>query len=210
MLCTSKRNLAFRPALMSLCYRRFRGDFLNPYKSDPIPVSAELRAEQEVQPVWDRLFDHKKYMKHVGPLKLSTGIAYLDVEPFPRMKLMKLYYLILDEINRLPEAYAYRLLSRETTKYRMKIVDENEAIRDIEAKIACGMIEELILQAHNEIKLLRIMGTWRPWEDPEFFDGAETEEDLVNLSNFSGENPFPVHFENHTAARHDRTPRAKP
>ena len=91
------------------------------------------------------MFDHKKYMKHVGPLKLSTGIAFLDVEPFPRMKLMKLYYLILDEISRLPDAYAYRLLSRETTKFRMKIVDENEPIRDIEAKIASGLIEELII-----------------------------------------------------------------
>ena len=112
-------------------------------------------------------------MHHVGPLKLSTGIAYFDVEPFPRMKLMKLYYLILDEVNKLPDAYTYRLLARETTRFRMKIVDENESIRDIEEKIAHGMIEELIMQAHNEIKLLRIMGTWRPWEDPEFFDGKE-------------------------------------
>ena len=54
------------------------------------------------------------------------------------------------------------------------------------------------------------MAVWRPWEDPEFFDDEDNEEDLVNMSNFSGENPFPVHYENHTAARHDRTPRPKP
>jgi hypothetical protein len=29
----------------------------------------------------------------------------LDVEPFPRMKLMKLYYLTLDEIKDLPDKY---------------------------------------------------------------------------------------------------------
>ena len=126
------------------------------------------------------------------------------------MKLMKLYYLILDEINKLPEQYTYRLLSRETTRFRMKVVDENESIRDIEAKIAHGMIEELIMQAHNEIKLLRIMGTWRPWENPHWFDGKDQEEDLVDLSNFSATNPFPMHFENYSAMRHDPTPRSKP
>lgn len=41
------------------------------------------------------MFDHKKYMEHDGPLKLGTGIAFMDVDPFPRMKLMKLYYLTL-------------------------------------------------------------------------------------------------------------------
>jgi len=44
-------------------------------------------------------------MQHEGPLKLSTGIAFLDVEPFPRMKLMKLYYMTLEEIKDLPDKY---------------------------------------------------------------------------------------------------------
>jgi NADH dehydrogenase (ubiquinone) 1 alpha subcomplex subunit 5 len=92
----------------------------------------------------------------------------------------------------------------------MKVVDENESIRDIEAKIAFGMIEELIMQAHNEIKLLRIMAAWRPWEDPTFFDAKEDEEDLIDLSNFSGTNPFPVNFESYDDARYDRAPRNKP
>ena len=68
---------------------------MNPYKHDPTQVDEKIREQQAAKPVWDRVFDHKKYMKHVGPLKLSTGIAYFDVEPYPRMKLMKLYYLIL-------------------------------------------------------------------------------------------------------------------
>ena len=77
-------------------------------------------------------------------LKLSTGIAFMDVEPFPRLKLMKLYYMILDEIKQLPDEYEYKVLSEEMTKYRMKVVDENENIRAIEDKIAAGLIEELV------------------------------------------------------------------
>lgn len=46
----------------------------------------------------------------------------------------------------------------------MKVVDENKSIRAIEEKIAAGLIEELIYQAHTELKLLRIMKSWKPWE----------------------------------------------
>ena len=80
------------------------------------------------------------------------------------MKLMKLYYLILQEIATLPDEYGYRNYCREMTRYRMKVVDENLSIRAIEEKLASGLVEELVIQAHNELKLLRIMGRWRPWE----------------------------------------------
>lgn len=39
----------------------------------------------------------------------------------------------------------------------MKVVDENLSIKEIEKRIGHGIVEELILQAHNEIKLIRIM-----------------------------------------------------
>ena len=80
------------------------------------------------------------------------------------MKLMKLYYLILQEVKALPDRYSFKLLVRENTHYRMKIVDENLAIRDIEKKINHGLVEELIVQAHHELKLMRLMGKWCPWE----------------------------------------------
>lgn len=85
---------------------------------------------------------------------MATGLALVDVEPFPRLKLMKLYYMALDEYKELPDVYRYKFLSAEQTKYRMKIVDENLNVRAIEEKIGRGMIEELIIQAHHELKLL--------------------------------------------------------
>ena len=83
---------------------------MNPYRVDPTPLSEQESAQQEAKPVWDRVFDHSKYMKHEGPLKLSTGIAFMDVEPFPRMKLMKLYYLCLQELKDMPDEYGYKFL----------------------------------------------------------------------------------------------------
>ena len=88
----------------------------------------------------------------------------MDVEPFPRMKLMKLYYIALQELKDLPDVYGYKTLSQELTRFRMNVVDQNLSVRAIEDKIASGLIEELIFQAHNEIKLLRIMKNWKPWE----------------------------------------------
>merc|ERR1711907_41148 len=124
-------------------------------------------------------------MQHEGPLKLSTGIAFLDVEPFPRMKLMKLYYLTLQELKDMPDNYGYKFLSQEVTRFRMKVVDETLNVRAIEDKIAGGMVEELIFQAHNEIKLLRIMKSWKPWEQlhTKDFENKELINDMLNFKN---------------------------
>ena len=48
--------------LAPLGVRGFRSDFKNPYMHDPQPMSQEERDEQVALPVWDRTFDHKRYM----------------------------------------------------------------------------------------------------------------------------------------------------
>lgn len=73
----------------------------------------------------------------------------------------------------------------------MKVVDENLSIRAIEDIIASGTVEELILQAHNEIKLLRIMKGWKPWEHLGTRDDADIEFESF-CRNFTNDNPFGV------------------
>ena len=72
----------------------------------------------------------------------------------------------------------------------MKVVDETLTIRDIEEKIAGGLVEELVFQAHNEIKLLRIMKSWKPWEYLHTRD-YENKETMNGFLNFNNANPFP-------------------
>ena len=91
----------------------------------------------------------------------------------------------------------------------MKVVDDNRSIRAIEEKVASGMIEELIMQAHNELKLIRIMKSWKPWEY--IFSEVTEKETMLNMINIKQSNPFPVVEENYYAQRHDkpqRTPSA--
>ena len=76
----------------------------------------------------------------------------------------------------------------------MKIVDENLSIRAIEDKIAGGMVEELILQAHNELRLLKIIGNWQPWDH---FDLHSNPKEFYNqATNFKFSHPWQDTFEN--------------
>lgn len=50
--------------------RNFRSGFKNPYKDDPVEISEFERQKQTTLPIWDRVFDHKKYMENDGPLKV--------------------------------------------------------------------------------------------------------------------------------------------
>ena len=112
----------------------------------------------------------------------------------------------MQEVKTLPEEYPYKYLVREMTHFRMKAVDENMSIRAIEKKIAHGLVEELIVQAHNEVKLLRLMGRWKPWEGFTTHLDADKEA-MQQFLNFRADNPFPNKFESYDAMRHDRTPR---
>ena len=85
----------------------------------------------------------------------------------------------------------------------MKVVDENEGIRDIEEKIGAGLIEELVFQAHNELKLLKLMKRWKPWE---FLGTRDFEEkDLLNdMLNIKAGEPFPTTFDRFDNQKHER------
>lgn len=58
--------------MIRVAQKGFREDFKNPYKTDPLNLTEVERKKQEGLPVWERLFDHKKYMEHEGPLKVKN------------------------------------------------------------------------------------------------------------------------------------------
>lgn len=88
----------------------------------------------------------------------------------------------------------------------MTVVDENKSIRAIEEKIACGLVEELIFQAHNEIKLLKVMKSWKPWEWLATRD-REAKEELRDMMNFVRGEPFPATHERFDDDFHEAGPR---
>ena len=84
----------------------------------------------------------------------------------------------------------------------MKVVDETRSIRAIEEKIAFGLVEELIQAAHNELKLIRIMKRWKPWEEIYYENGDE--ELMTKMLHFKIDNPFPAPYEKFDNLRNNR------
>lgn len=50
------------------------------------------------------------------------------------------------------------------TNNNVIIIFQTASVKEIETKIGCGQVEELIVQAENELILARKMLGWKPWE----------------------------------------------
>ncbi|XP_072755461.1 NADH dehydrogenase [ubiquinone] 1 alpha subcomplex subunit 5 [Anoplolepis gracilipes] len=99
-----------------------------------------------------------------GAFKKSTYIKGLAVCTKPREELTPLYNRILTVLDKLPKDYAYRKEMEKLVRDRLKIVKETADVQTIENKIGCGQVEELIIQAKNEISLAEKILVWKPWE----------------------------------------------
>ena len=47
---------------------------------------------------------------------------------------------------------------------RAGLVKSTENLEELEKKINCGQLEEVVIQAENELHLARRMLAWRSWE----------------------------------------------
>lgn len=97
------------------------------------PQTTSIR-EKEV-PLHLRPYNPLKYEVPPKKLKVDTGYAFLDVEPIPRARIMKIGYLLLDQLKTLKEGSFKRLYFEEKYKYIMEIVDQNDDIETIETMI---------------------------------------------------------------------------
>jgi NADH dehydrogenase (ubiquinone) 1 alpha subcomplex subunit 5 len=107
-------------------------------------------------------------MRHKGKVKLSTGKFALDVEPFPRLKVMMLCDIIMGLNKKLPDNFNFKHYIHEYIKFIMQVVDENESIFDIETKLPqFKSIEILIMNLHDQVTLSRVFLEEKPWEEIE-------------------------------------------
>ena len=140
---------------------------VSPYKPQ-FELTEEERIANEKLPLEDRVLDWNKYMRHKGKLKYSTGTYMIDVEPFPRLKIMMLCDIIMGLNKQLPDSFNTKHYVHEYIKYIMKIVDENESIIDIESKLPhFASAEKLIMALHDQVTLSRHFIQFKPWEQIE-------------------------------------------
>ncbi|CAG8679437.1 1862_t:CDS:2, partial [Acaulospora colombiana] len=104
----------------------------------------------------------------------TTELFGLAVHPNPRHHLLSTYKKTLESLTQIPPTAVYRQATEALTQYRLSIVESNEDVKEIENKIGAGIIEEVIWQAEDELKLFKYRYTkldnihyrWEPLEDP--------------------------------------------
>jgi len=97
-----------------------------------------------------------------------TGLTGIRTHPNPRPALIELYKSTLNYLgDKLPDESVYKKSTQNFTKKRLEIVESNEDVSIIEAKIGNGLIEELLIQANDEFELAKKMSEWKPWEELE-------------------------------------------
>eukprot|EP01132_Coremiostelium_polycephalum_P004900 gene4900-6109_t len=100
----------------------------------------------------------------IGQLvKKSTGITGLRVEPNARSILSELYHKTLTKLGAIPAGTPYRTTIENLTKHRLQIVQSNSNIIDIEEKIYSGQVEELIVQAKDELSVIDLFVKDKLW-----------------------------------------------
>ena len=100
----------------------------------------------------------------VGLLKKTTGQVGLAVCETPHERLKILYTKILDVLGHIPKNAAYRKYTEQITNEKLSMVKAEPDVKKLEERPQGGQIEEVILQAENELSLARKMIQWKPWE----------------------------------------------
>ncbi|XP_006843342.2 probable NADH dehydrogenase [ubiquinone] 1 alpha subcomplex subunit 5, mitochondrial [Amborella trichopoda] len=128
----------------------------------------------------------------LAKLKETTGIVGLEVVPNAREVLISLYSRTLKEIQAVPETEGYRKAVETFTNHRLKICREEQDWENIEKRIGCGQVEELIEEAEDELKLISKMIEWDPWGVPEDYKCEIIEDDTPGPKHVPRHRPIPL------------------
>ncbi|KAF9999753.1 hypothetical protein BGZ65_004940 [Modicella reniformis] len=99
--------------------------------------------------------------------KTTTGVYGLPVHPDPRPHLITIYNDTLKTLEKFPTHAVYRQATAALTNHRLSVVQGTEDISNIEQTLDAGQIEEVVVQAVDELKLANKMLEWKVWESLE-------------------------------------------
>ncbi|XP_037600793.1 NADH dehydrogenase [ubiquinone] 1 alpha subcomplex subunit 5-like [Cebus imitator] len=103
-----------------------------------------------------------------GVLKKTTGLVGLAVCNTPHERLRILYTKILDVLEDIPKNAAYRKYTEQIINEKLAMVKAEPDVQKLEDQLQGGQLEEVILQAENELSLARKMVQgWARWLKPD-------------------------------------------
>merc|ERR1711941_204501 len=95
---------------------------------------------------------------------MGTGLTGMKVAKNPTHTLGVLYSKNLRALAKMPLDYPYRKNTESLINERVSILKQSNTIEEAEKKIGMGQIEEVIIQAENELMLARNILEWKSWE----------------------------------------------
>jgi len=99
-------------------------------------------------------------------IKFKTGYALMEVEPFPRLKIMEIGLTLLKKIRQdLPESSYARMFLEERVKYIMEVTHETPNIQLLEKKLGIDCIELFIETFADEYNGIEGLKEAKPWID---------------------------------------------
>ena len=96
--------------------------------------------------------------------KMATNLTRLPVARNPHHSLGVFYSKTLRALAKMPSDYAYRKHTEQIVNERAAMVKATQDVQELEKKINCGQIEEVMIQAENELSLARMILETRAWE----------------------------------------------
>lgn len=97
--------------------------------------------------------------------KTTTGITGLSVHQNPLPELTQTYEKTLSALQSIPESSVYRQGVEALTQRKLAVIKAaNGDIDKVEKELDEGQIEEVLLVAHDELKLAGKMAEWKAWE----------------------------------------------
>lgn len=82
----------------------------------------------------------------------------------PHTTLRTLYKRILIHLDKMPADAAYRVNTTKIIKDRQAVLDREKTPEGVVKALQSGQIEEIIIQAENELELAKKMLEFKPWE----------------------------------------------
>lgn len=96
-----------------------------------------------------------------------TGITGLYQHPEPKKALSAIYTHTLSILDKFPQHSVYAQAMLSQTKQRLQLITPEATREKIERDIGSGLIEELIIQANDELNLANELLSLKAWDELE-------------------------------------------
>lgn len=113
------------------------------------------------------MFRATSLLRQAVRTRTSTGLTGLAVHPAPLPVLLSTYSSTLHEVSRMPPSAVYRQSVESITKERIAIIErlggegQESDIVNVEAALGAGLIEEVLVQAREELLLAGKILEWK-------------------------------------------------